>query len=356
MVNVFGDSISFRQICYEDISDYAPDERKDFQADFSLNENPLGCSKKVLESIRNIDESEITEYQPIDKKLVDKIAEFEGVNPENILVSAGSDKCIQLTSTALLRKGQKIAYPKPSFPRYEFYIRRMECKKHPITLPIFGSRNIKRFQKLPDSDLLILDNPSNPMGLKFSQKELENLVTRNNKPVILDMALTDGAYQVSNLLTENTFIVKSFSKYLGLPGLRIGYIISTEENIRKLKSLTSPFEVTSIAQLAAKKALEDRKHLRETRKHVSRQRRKIKSGLDKLSIQYSDSKSTNMVIELPLDMQEKLIQEGINLTKGIKFKGLPQNTARIGIRTQKENDLLLQKIEELVDRNNPKIL
>lgn len=345
---IFGDGFSYRQICYEDVDGYAPDERKEFRADFSLNENPLGCSQKVLEAIRSIDESKITEYQPVDNQLIREIAEFEGVEPENILVSAGSDKCLQLISTALFSGQAEIAYPVPSFPRYEFYIKRMNCKKKPLDFPVFGSRSIERFRELSkDSDVLILDTPSNPTGLKFSQVELENLVSKEEKPVILDMALSDGAYNTGRLIAENSFVIKSFSKYFGLPGLRIGYIVSAEENIRKLKSLASPFEIGAVAQRGAKAALENRNHLQVSREHISSERKKIKSELDQLSVEYSNSESTNMVLRLPVEVQEGLVREGINLTRGDDFKGLSSDKVRIGIRTEEENQLLLNRIEEL---------
>ncbi|PSG99249.1 MAG: hypothetical protein BRC29_03935 [Nanohaloarchaea archaeon SW_7_43_1] len=348
-MDVFGGRCSYRQVCHESIEGHAPDERKEFQADFSLNENPLGCSQKVLDAIRNIERSKIIEYQPVDERLIQKIAEFECVRPDNILVSAGSDTCLQLISTALFNNQARIAYPKPSFPRYEFYIKRMNCRKKPVEFPVFESRNIERFHKSgQDSDAIILDNPSNPTGLRFSQAELEKLVSEKEKPVILDMALSGGTYDIPSLIKKNSFVIKSFSKYFGLPGMRIGYIISAEENIQKLKSLTSPFEIDYVAQKAAKAALEDREHILKSREHVSSEREKIKSELSQLSIKHSDSESTNMVVKLPVEIQEKLIEEGINLTKGKDYKGLPFIKVRIGIRTEEENDLLLNIIREVI--------
>jgi histidinol-phosphate/aromatic aminotransferase/cobyric acid decarboxylase-like protein len=224
----------------------------------------------------------------------------------------------------------------------------MNCVKKPIGFPIFGSRSIEKFLKSSnDSDILILDSPSNPTGLRFSQTELEKLVSEKEKPVILDMALSEGAYNTSRLITDNSFIVKSFSKYFGLPGMRIGYVISAEENIQKLKSLVSPFEIDAVAQKAAKAALEDRNHILKSREHISSERKRIKSKLNQLSIEHSNSQSTNMVLKLPVETQEQLTKEGINITEGRDYKGLPSDTFRIGIRTEKKNQLLLHKIEEL---------
>lgn len=337
----------FNDICKDDIIDYAPEKRHDYRADFSLNENPLGCSTQVLDSLRDIETDKLTRYQPIKTDLVEKIAEFENVGKDQIVISAGSDKCLQSVGMALFSEGDTVGFPSPSFPRYEFYGKLMGAKSKGLSYPVFEGRDSQQIlSRAEELDFLIIDNPGNPTGHRFSEEELIEIRDEFDSHLILDCALSGDSIN-SELLNEQVFVVKSFSKYFGLPGLRLGYIVSDKQNASKLKSVISPFEITSFAQEAAIAALDDIDHIEKSRKYIKKQRNELKTGLEELNIAYTDSESTNMVIELSEEKQDLLKEKGINFTPGKKFKGLPEDTIRIGIRKKEENELLLKILNQI---------
>lgn len=339
----------FREICQTGVDRYAPKERQNYKADFSLNENPLGCSEEVMSEIKSLDKQAITNYQPIKRELLEKIADYEGVEPENLVISAGSDKCLQTLALAMFKKESTISYPVPSFPRYRFYVKLMSSNFDEIEYPLFGGRNIENILKeAKDSDFLIIDTPSNPAGYKLSDNELNTVSEEFEGKLILDMALEDNGAEIGPVIENGHFIVKSFSKFMGLAGLRLGYIITSKKNAEKLRSIVSPFEINSVAQIAGKKILEDSSHLEKSREFIQKERDRIKTELDDLGIEFTDSKSTNIVLRLSKSNQEKLSNAGINFTAGEKYRGLPDDVIRIGIRTEEENSLLLKHLDRIL--------
>jgi len=339
----------FRNICKTNVERYAPEERQSYRADFSLNENPLGCSENVLESIKSIDESQINQYQPINQSLIQKIADYEGVESENVIISAGSDKCLQTIALALFKKDQKLAFPTPSFPRYRFYAKLMDSNYKEIEYDLFEGRGKDDIlEKASDSDHLIIDNPSNPTGHRFSSEEIKRFSSSYEGNLILDMALEDNSLDIQPIIEDDNFVVKSFSKFMGIAGLRLGYIISSEENIDKLKPIVSPFEVNSVAQIAGEEVLEDIEHLKKSKKYIEEERKFLKDRMDKLDVEYTDSESTNMVLKLEKDKQEELRNRGINFTSGENYRGLPDNVVRMGIRSEDENRVLVEELKDVI--------
>lgn len=338
----------FRKICDEGVQSYAPEEREDYRADFSLNENPLGCSEKVLKALEDLKKEEIADYQPLRKPLVERIAEYEDVSEENIIVSAGSDKCLQTIASCIFKPEKKVAYPSPSFPRYSFYARFMDSEPLEIRYPLFNGRSAEGIVKeAEDADYLIIDSPSNPSGYCFSDEELEFIADSFEGHLIIDGALDNGSIDAERFLRDDVFLVKSFSKYFGMSGLRIGYIVTEERNASLIDSVISPFEVGIAAQKAAEVALEDKDHLKKSSDYIEKERIRLKKGLEQLGIRYTDSESTNMVAELDTQIQEQLEEAGINFTKGEDYRGLPDNTVRLGVRTEEENKILLSELEDI---------
>ena len=127
-----------------------------------------------------------------------------------------------------------------------------------------------------DTSLVWLCNPNNPTGTYFSHDELESFLERvpSHVPVLIDEAyfefVTAEDYPDTLKLQErfdNAFLLRTFSKAYGLAGLRVGYVVATNEAIEKWNIIRPPFNVTRISEYAAIAALKDQDYLKEiTRK------------------------------------------------------------------------------------------
>ena len=127
-----------------------------------------------------------------------------------------------------------------------------------------------------DTSLVWLCNPNNPTGTYFSHDELESFLERvpSHVPVLIDEAyfefVTAEDYPDTLKLQErfdNAFLLRTFSKAYGLAGLRVGYVVATNEAIEKWNIIRPPFNVTRISEYAAIAALEGQDYLKEiTRK------------------------------------------------------------------------------------------
>ena len=122
------------------------------------------------------------------------------------------------------------------------------------------------------TSLIWLCNPNNPTGTYFSHDELFNFLKRvpSDIPVLIDEAyvefVTADDFPDTLKLQEdfdNAFLLRTFSKAYGLAGLRVGYVIASEDAIEKWNIIRPPFNVTRISEYAAIAALEDQEYLKE---------------------------------------------------------------------------------------------
>lgn len=135
-----------------------------------------------------------------------------------------------------------------------------------------------------DTSLVWLCNPNNPTGTYFSHDELESFLERvpSHVPVLIDEAyfefVTAEDYPDTLKLQErfdNAFLLRTFSKAYGLAGLRVGYVVATNEAIEKWNIIRPPFNVTRISEYAAIAALEDQDYLKEITRKNAKEREKF---------------------------------------------------------------------------------
>ena len=326
------------------VGGYGTSVKRDCKIDMSLNINPLGCSDKVLEVLKDTKSSEITDYPRINDSLIEAIAKYEGVNPENIAVCAGSDRCLEMIFSTFAEDISSVSFPVPSFPRYRSYMESNNLKYSCLDVSPFGKRSSEMF--FSPASWLLIDSPGNPSGQIMKVDELCSLKKKYDFTVI-DSALDDRKVP-AELAGEDCFVVRSFSKLFGIAGMRIGYILSSESNIDKINRYLSPFEVTSLSQKAAKAALKDLTHVEKTREFIESEMRWMKTELSELGIQYSDSRSMNMVLKLDSDTQNKLFERGVNFVKGSEYPDLPDNCLRISLRSKKDNKRFIGFLKAVV--------
>ncbi len=196
------------------------------------------------------------------------------VNPENeVIVSCGSTECILLSLMAMLDPGEQVLVPDPCFLAYEPAVQLLHS--HPISIPL---KEEEGFQLVKEDVVdairdpkrvraIIINTPSNPTGVVYSKKVLEDLAD-----VLIEYdiyAIVDEAYEklvygtkfpsmcALNGLEEHVITLQTFSKTYAMPGWRVGYAVGPEALIKpmtRLKLYTSLCAPT-FAQIAAEEAL-----------------------------------------------------------------------------------------------------
>ena len=188
------------------------------------------------------------------------LAKTEGVNPNNILLSAGSDGAIRTVFQAYINEGDKVFITNPSFAMYDVYCKLYKANTNYIEyVNTDGSINfnfnslLKNIDKLKPK-LVCIPNPDSPTGSILMSREILALLDvckKNNSLLLIDEAYYPFYnYTSLEFLEEfkNLIICRTFSKAWGLAGIRVGYLISSKEQI-KIMNLTRPMYEIGALQL-----------------------------------------------------------------------------------------------------------
>lgn len=193
--------------------------------------------------------------------LMDALAAYCKVPNDHLLISNGADQAIDMLIRLLFTAGDRVVVPSPLF---SFYYQMLDVNGIDTQVIEFDAVNrqfIFPFEKtlaaLDDANGLILCNPNNPLGTEIDPTQLQMLIQRCvalDIPVIVDEAyfeyLGSTCYEAEDAV-EQLIVIRSFSKYFGLAGLRLGYVLASPSITRQLQKTRGPWDVNHIAVSAA---------------------------------------------------------------------------------------------------------
>lgn len=189
-----------------------------------------------------------------------EIAKYIGVQSEQILIGNGSDELIDLLCTVFLDQNRTLLDTDSTFPMYSKFAKKMGAKVVIVPRNDDFSLNISRLKKtLNQADLMFIANPNNPTGTITENGHLEELL-EIGKPIVIDEAYfefygTSALELVRNW--PNAIVLRTFSKWAGLAGLRVGYMIADPALVSLVQSIKQPYSVNSLAQFFALKVLQN---------------------------------------------------------------------------------------------------
>ena len=358
-INVAIKNFIRREISDFESMEYAP-TRKDSEkkCDLSLNINPYGVSKKVLSKLKYLDKTKISHYYPENTDLINEIASYIGVLPEQVMLGDGCDGCLEMITHTFIDRGDEAIIPIPTFHRYEFHTVLMGGK--PVFVPMknfeLNSSDILNHTN-NKSKIIFLSNPNNPTGIPIERNIKEEIINGFNEIVVVDEALADGTnLNGASLLNkyDNLIIVRSFSKTFGLASLRIGYIVSNPKIINQIKKTSSPFKVNGIAQELAIEALRDKQHIINSINYINENREFLISNLEKIKLKCTKSITTNFLVDVsnfyknPEDLIGKLKEKNVLVTDAKSFRTQKNNYIRVAVATEEENEKFIEILSKLL--------
>ncbi len=213
-----------------------------------------------------------------DENLRAQLGELHGIPAEQIFLTAGALAGIDYSFKIFVDSDTNVALLRPDFPGFIHYANReranvnwLESPKFPFQ---FSVADIADFVKQKEIGFTIMSNPSAVTGTMKEPKEIEELVKVNPDTFhIIDEADTiipdkSAAYLVNG--NGNVAFLGSFSKFYGLSGLRVGYVVSPKSMAEHFDRTISPIEVNSIGLLAAREVLCDKEYQAETQTRIAR--------------------------------------------------------------------------------------
>ena len=256
--------------------------REGLRLDF--NENTVGCSPRVLARLREITAEEIARY-PEREPIEAVVADFLGIERNELLLTNGVDEAIHLLCETFLRPGDEALIVVPTFAMYE--ISAAATGARVISVPAGADFRFPTSELLSRvtarTRLIAVANPNNPTGSVADAASLLEIAGRAPQAALL----VDEAYfefYGQTLMGQwrdlpNLFVARTFSKAYGMAGLRIGVLTGNAEHISMVSKVSSPYNVNGVALACLPTALADQNYIREYVDEVRRGRNELREGI-----------------------------------------------------------------------------
>ena len=224
------------------------------------NENPYGPSPRVL---RAIAESEALHAYPDaeQRTLRAALAEYAGLAADNIVVGNGSDEVLDMIIRLLLEPGDKVLSCIPTFGMYKFLTDVAGGELVELDRTPDYEIDIEAIRAATDdrTKIIFLASPNNPTGNSVPREQVIELLEMGLYVVIDEAYYEFAGHTVADLVDEyeTLMVVRTFSKWAGLAGVRIGYAIVSTEVCAYLNQIKQPYNVSVFAQIAALESLKD---------------------------------------------------------------------------------------------------
>jgi histidinol-phosphate aminotransferase len=314
------------------------------------NENPYGPSPRVAEAIAR---QRLELYpDPLHTDLRQAVAGYAGAPADRIIFGNGSDELLELTIRLLLSPGDEVITCEPTFGMYSFlpplFLGRI------VTVPRRPDFSLDVDATLaaitPRTKLLLLASPNNPTGNLLSPSELAPLL-QAGPVVLLDEAYVEFSPPGSSAVPiaadhDNLVILRTFSKWAGLAGLRIGYGVFPPELIRHLWKIKQPYNVNLAAGAAVLASLADRDYLLANVAKLVAERTRMRQALSVLpGWQVYSSDANFLLCRMPdaRATRDRLYRQGIMVRTYFGKAGL-DDCLRISAGKPEHTDRLLQAL------------
>lgn len=312
------------------------------------NENPFGPSPRALEAIREALGSLHRYPDGSGFYLRRALAERLGVAADAIILGNGSNDIIELVVRAFLRPGDEAVMAEQAFVIYQMVVQATGATARPIPLKRYTHDLDAMAQAIgPATRLVFLANPNNPTGTIYTREEWEDFLESVPPHVVI---VADDAYAdyVDDPAYPNSLAyhrrdrllltLRTFSKIYGLAGLRIGYGVGPLEIVEILNRIRQPFNVNSLAQVAALAALDDVAHVERTRANNRDGLAFLRASCERLGRPYVPSWANFLLIDVGEGgrVYEALLRRGI-IVRPMDVYGLPRHL-RVTVGTPAENE------------------
>ena len=324
----------------------------------SSNENPLGPSPMALQAMIDEIKANVHYYpEPQSPPLVEKLARIFQLKPNQFFVNNGVDGVLSMIAMAFIESGDEVVTSQYSFFSYQSVTARMGGKM--ILVPQTQDRRFDIDAIIaaltPKTKIVFLCNPNNPTGTITLGDEFERLLAAVPENCLL---ISDEAYyeyvdhpdypQTIPHLSDhsNLIITRTFSKVMGLAGVRVGYAIAHESIIQVLRKVADAFPVNRVAQAGALAGLDDREFLERSVRIVKQGRDQLYQGLSKMGLTVTPSHANFILVDLGIPagpVYEAMLCQGV-IVRPLGPQGLP-TCLRITVGTPGQNERALTALQ-----------
>ncbi|MCK4369119.1 MAG: histidinol-phosphate transaminase [Dehalococcoidales bacterium] len=320
------------------------------------NENPYGCSPRVKQALGTYPYFNI--YPDAMQTELRKLLQgYTGIDAEHIIAGNGSDQLIDLVLRLFVGPGDEVINCVPTFDIFRFST--ILCHGKQVEVPrdenyLVNVSAVKRAIS-KKTKMILLANPNNPTGTPTPQKDVLELVD-TGVPVLADEAYVEFSGETVTPLVpqyKSLMVLRTFSKWAGLAGLRIGYGILPPQIVSYLLRIKLPYNVNVAAQVAVRESLKDVDYLLDRVKAIVAERERLLAELSKLEWLEPFPSQANFIFchvhnGKASEIQQELEKRGIL----IRYFDLPllQNSLRISVGKPEHTDALIKALKEVGEK------
>jgi len=317
------------------------------------NENPYGCSPKVKEALSTYPYYHV--YPDSEQRELRKALEgYVGVPDNRLLVGSGSDELIDLILRLFIEPGDKVINCVPTFGMYPFSTE--TCGGKVVNVPRDESFavDVSGVKKAiaESAKLVFLASPNNPTGNTTPQRDVLKLL-ETGIVVVVDEAYYEFSGETMVPLVvehDNLIVLRSFSKWAGIAGLRVGYGVFPEKIAQHLMRIKPPYNVNIAAQIAAIESLKDLGYLQETIQAIIAERQRLFAKLAGLDSFKPFPSKANFILCSVLNNQAEGIHQQLG-RRGIFVRyfdtPLLKDCLRISVGKPEHTDALVAALKEI---------
>ncbi|MDP2954691.1 MAG: aminotransferase class I/II-fold pyridoxal phosphate-dependent enzyme [Chloroflexota bacterium] len=313
------------------------------------NENPYGCSPRVREALGQYGLYHIYP-DPAHAGLREALEGYVGLGREHIVVGSGSDELIDLILRLFIEPGDKVINCEPTFEPYR--VRTDVCGGEVVVVPRDEgfAVDVDGVERALDkaTKVIFVATPNNPSGNTTPLGDILRLVD-TGRVVVVDEAYFEFCGETAAPLVArypNLFVLRTFSKWAGLAGLRVGYGLFPTAIAQRLQDIKLPYNVNAAAQVAGRESLKDLDHIQGTVKAILTERERLYGLL------------SNFFRENMTDDEQSSV--AVDLLRGLSSPVLPSRAnfllCRLGSRANEVKESLERKGIFVRYFNTPRML
>lgn len=320
--------------------------------DYSININPFGISEKLKGRItEKLDELE--NYPEIDgESTKKKLSEFTGYPEENLIIGNGASELIYLFARAEKMEGKTAGILEPTFTEYG-----KASEMYGADIERFTDfSDLKRAAEEKKVDFIFICSPNNPTGKSADLKDIEeilNISQKNGIKVFIDESFIEFSERDSSaefIRKYSLFVLCSVTKIYGIPGIRIGYGIGSEDIIRDMNRFKEPWTVNALALETLETYFEDEEYRKRTADWFREEKEKFYRELSEIEdIEIYSSDANFFMIKLKKSdgktLKDYCLENGFYIRTCEDFYSLGSDYIRLAVRFREQNE----KIAKVID-------
>ncbi len=339
--------------------------------DFSANINPLGPPASIREIWHQLIPFLSRYPDSRQRRLREQLAEKHGISAQMLLVTNGGAEAIDLMIRAI--HPSRVGVIEPCFSEYRHAAVRAGAEvvqkivsesAEGFAIPISLAEQLIR-----KVDLLILGNPNNPTGMLWERDQLVALAEQAGRchcQLLLDEAFLDFLPQEEQLSMihavsslPHVAVVRSMTKMYAIPGLRLGYLVASEQLVERCQHLQTPWSVNGLAEQIGQALVKDEDFIQRTRQWLAQERRWLAAALENgmggewIGLVPMPAEVNYLLLRLEhpewtdIDLQRRLAAKGIFVRACRTFAGMGEQYVRIAVRAREENERLLEALAQV---------